>query len=156
MSFARDRQTVPAWEQIHRTRRWYMRLIGLPDDTDADARMDFVLAVFQNCFAVRDWMKVSGVEESHADTRFKATVELRLCRDICNGSKHCTIKWPSVDPQHMMVREYVPGGVGESPTDRLVVLADGEYHDPYALAKKCLDQIEAIAEEELPRGSETK
>jgi len=74
---------------------------------------------------------------------------LRVCRDLCNGSKHLLIRparRASVDADASIVREYMPGPVGDpkAANYRIVVLADGK-HDLWKLIEDCMSGWEAFA-----------
>src|SRR4029077_15837149 len=51
--------------------------------------MDIVVAFFQNCYHVRDWIVASKPSlKSQLDHLFHNHFEMGACRDICNGFKH--------------------------------------------------------------------
>jgi hypothetical protein len=82
--------------------------------------------------------------------------ELRVCRDIVNGTKHFRISEPSVDAEFSIVREYVPRPVGGGePGHRFVVHADENEvprkRDLLALADQCVELWEHFVEH---RGTE--
>lgn len=103
---------------------------------------DFMFAFFQNCFMLREWIKkTSPLSKGDLDNLFNSTPELRICRDICNGTKHYSISKPSVDAEFSILREYDPS---EASGHRLRIIvqdknhvADGKY-DLLELAGKCL------------------
>lgn len=97
--------------QWARTQRWHRRMKKAAMGEDEDQFFDYAYAFFQNCFQMRDWLKHSGkVPVSQLNTFMGGHLELKLCRDICNGSKHFTITDPSVDADFSLAREYVPRG----------------------------------------------
>jgi len=153
MSFARDRQTIPILEQLERAIRWYKRLQALyeqPAGHNADDFMDYIIAVFQNVFACRDWMLNAPVFPGKEDVgKLFESPELMLCRDICNGTKHLTINKPSVDSRFLTVREHEHSpGPGTTPEhERFVLFAAGKKHDLLGLAGDCLAQVKKFVQE---------
>jgi hypothetical protein len=132
-----------------RTLRWYARLqkvraacgqVGIHQDCE-----DYIYAFFQNCFHLRDWLLKSRViHKSQLDQLFESNVELRLCRDICNGTKHMTItRKPSIDADFYTFREYDHLHIS-SPSDdphameKFMIRASGEKWDAFELADRCM------------------
>jgi hypothetical protein len=78
---------------------------------------------------------------------FASTRELRLCRDIVNGSKHLMVKHASVDPAHRIHSEYVPppldGSASASASYDLVVAwgGNGGTIRLLELCSRCVDQV---------------
>jgi hypothetical protein len=98
--------------------RWHRRALAALDGADAnpsDAE-DFVYAFCQSAYHLRDWLQKSGAaSQAELDTLMKSTPALKLCRDVCNGSKHLTLDPARTDTDHIgLMREYVPPiGAGE-------------------------------------------
>jgi len=94
-------------EQYERMGRWYARLemeYCRFKDIDKKAELeDLFYSFFQNCYHVRDWLINSKVVTEKEYEREKKNIQpglvdaMRICRDLCNGSKHLTIKSPSID-----------------------------------------------------------
>lgn len=127
------------WQgQMERMHRWHDRVqracaAGSPDVED------FVFAFFQNCFTLREWVeKTSPLSKTDLDTFMESTPEMRICRDICNGTKHYSISRPSIDAQFSILREYNPY---EPSRYRLfILLEDMDHvvkgkHDKYNIVK---------------------
>jgi len=114
----------------------------MPSTPKADEYLDFVLAFFLNCYALRDWLQKSQmVSAIDLDTLFRANSDLQICRDICNGSKHFEINKPSIDAKFSIVREYVPDpyyGRLAYPVERLVILAGQHQREIAELVQACL------------------
>lgn len=104
---------------------------------------DYLYAFFQNCWHLCEWVQkskiVAGPKIKHL---FDSHEELRLCRDICNGTKHMTITRPSVDSQFTTFREYdwLQPSMAEGPNSnqKLMVRAAGQKHDMFVLADQCM------------------
>ena len=132
--------------QLERIHRWYSRVVQAANAGDGDLE-DFIFTFFQNCYHLREWMqRTSDVSRSDVDALFTQTPELRLCRDICNGTKHLTLRDASVDAHFSIGREYNPG----SPSGyRLFLIADDKY-DLLELASRCVEILDAFASTKPP------
>ena len=125
--------------QWQRVRRWHSRLKACR----ATDREDFLYAFFQNCAFVRDWLKndrPANVNQHELESLVGNHVELRLCQDISNATKHLRLDDPKMPREFSAAREYVPAPLGgDEPSADVVVLADGVKYDALALADRCLD-----------------
>jgi len=145
--------TSSGWEgQFETAQRWHRRLDIVRSHRRRDANTaddwDFVHAFFQNCFYLKDWLERSGVvPASELHTFINAHLEMQLCRDICNGTKHFEITKPSVDAEFSLLREYVPAN-DPSPrphiNERWLIIAGNERvgshrFDIFELADKCME-----------------
>ena len=152
--FARHRQSLPLVEQWERVNRWLAKVQTAYGSsvTDADDMMDLFYALFQNIFAMRDWLLSSGIDESKVNALF-ASNRLQLCRDIANGTKHCKLTRPSVDADFLTLREYEPASRGSAHAFRLV--ADGQRIDMYTFAGLCLWEIQQFMISEGLNGAQS-
>lgn len=98
--------------QWARLQRWHMRVErirakSLQNELNA-FDLDEVIAYFQNCYHLGDWLKVSRPDlKDSVKTFLENHLELRACRDICNGFKHKVIsREPFLDPHFNLIREY--------------------------------------------------
>lgn len=105
-------QEVEGWHgQYRRMLRWRDRVCAIDADRSSADQLDFLVAFFVACFHLRDWLKDSGVDAERLNALFRANLDLRVCRDIANGFKHCRLdREPFHDPAFSVVREYVPAG----------------------------------------------
>ena len=63
--------------------------------------LDVVVAFFQNCYPVRDWIAASKpAMKNKLDDLFRSHFEMRACRNICDGFKHRKLDKPIADSQH--------------------------------------------------------
>lgn len=141
--FARDQQAAPFKEQWDRVGRWFAKTkAAYANGTQADEMMDLFFTTFQNLFFMRDWFLRSGVDKQKVTSLF-AKQNLRLCRDIANGTKHCFISCPSVDANFRTFREYDPTLVefGFRRVEAFKVGAGGHLHDMYRLMVDCFSDI---------------
>jgi len=128
------------WQgQYTRLVRWHERMHSAAQSGSSDLE-DFVFAFFQNCYYLRDWLlKTSTITRHDMDELFHNSHELKVCRDICNGTKHLNVTSPSFDASFSIYREYSPN---EPSKHRLVVLVDNDLrdyqHNVLDLADTCL------------------
>jgi hypothetical protein len=119
--------------QWSRTKRWQKRLkITAATCQDEDEFFDHVYAFFQNCYHLRDWLKASGVVSGQKlSDFFSVHREMRLCRDICNGTKHFDLTQPGIDANFSLVREYVPENwPGDKQRGHVIVHEATDKNDP--------------------------
>jgi hypothetical protein len=104
---ARSAEKILSWRsQFHRLERWFARLAPSESVSDIE-RLDFYLAYFMNCYALRDWsIKSRAISAAQIDEMIGKNDSMRLCRDICNRSKHLVISSPSTDADFQIFREY--------------------------------------------------
>jgi hypothetical protein len=134
--------------QFRRMLRWHANLQEVRRARSAEPTMehecDTVYIFFQNAFHLRDWILEDhpGLE-SDIRALFEKSRDLQLCRDICNGTKHYRLKYPSVDGDIAIGPEYVPADApGERPhiNETWFVLAAGQRTDVFDLADRCVER----------------
>lgn len=94
-----------------RVKRWQKRLLSIKSNPEMEweDKWDFIFAFFQNCYHLKDWI---SYQHQKNPTILKSLNELmnneemKICRDICNGTKHLDISRPSLDENFYMCREY--------------------------------------------------
>ena len=129
-------------------RRWHQRLQEIRAERSAElsvADLDLVFAFFQAAYHLRDWvLNDGGAPRAELDVLIHESLALRVCRDLCLGSKHLSIQRPSVDPNASLVREYVPRSFIHPAASgaRIFVVADGK-HELWPLVDDCLAAWEA-------------
>jgi hypothetical protein len=86
-------------EQWERVNRWYNRFkminTGRPHDQPSENYQDDVYAFFLNCYHLKDWIRndqSTGAAAGKVEKFVENSVELNLCRDICNSIKHLKLK----------------------------------------------------------------
>lgn len=143
-------------EQYERVKRWYTRLKNVTDGVDHSREHNFpseyyqddVLAFFINCYHLKDWIindnsaKISSkdVEDFVSQSEF-----LRVCGDVCNGSKHLTLTTPRADKNTKLGgRNFFLslGGVIPILRARYKVLSGNKEYDAFSLATKCMEDWE--------------
>lgn len=102
-------------EQFQRTKRWFKRFEeiqnGRSHTRESEYYQDIVYAFFQNCWHIKDWIlnstNINDSQKSNIKAFFYQNTDMKICRDIANGTKHLTIKKPSIDPNiSFSKREY--------------------------------------------------
>ena len=86
-------------EQIDRANRYLNRIrdiyAGVFTTTDdRDLYEDDVLSFFMHCFHIRDWilhLNRVGINAHQLDAFINQHEALRVCADLCNGTKHCKL-----------------------------------------------------------------
>ncbi len=108
----------------------------------------------------------SDIVVNQLDQFFKTNIEMQICRDICNESKHCSLENPSIGVKIpntnkksaeglagvCIVKEYDPFQKVLKNTNpikniKYVVLAGGKKYDVFELADKCLKLWEDFFQE---------
>jgi hypothetical protein len=98
-------QMKEAKEQFERVKRWLGKVenifkekqLSLGKLLNDKENIDFIYAFFQNCYHLRDWIVTSKIiNETIVDNFIQSNIDMQICRDICNGSKHLIITKPSV------------------------------------------------------------
>jgi len=154
VGIALSAHTLHGWqEQYNRMMRFYKRTIDATDDID---RLDFCFAFFQNCFHLKDWIPVmEQINKSDWNKKWEKFIskntEMKICRDICNGTKHLKLDKPSIDKHFALFREYEPYHklLGERPNE-WKIYANGQKHSLSDLMKTCIKSWDDFIANELP------
>jgi hypothetical protein len=100
--------------------RWRDRLLPVlteDEPIEGDTVYDFTYAFFQSSYHLQDWMLATmpALKTPLAEL-FGSSFPMKMCRDICNSTKHFDYKRPTVDPQPRIGFEWglaewgMPGG----------------------------------------------
>jgi hypothetical protein len=142
--------TYGGWKnQFARMDRWYQRIQLIAKRLEETGKlsvedMDYILAYFQNCYHLKDWLKYEKVVDENDIEKWVNEISkpLMLCKVICNGSKHFILNdekrakrkhKESVYKDFQIGRGALPWGTEE----HWFVRADGEQHDIFELASEC-------------------
>ncbi len=157
MSWAGKFNKKPYVEQFERIKRWHKILnkikISNSPEKQADYQVDCIYSFFINCYHLRDWLEHSKVvDKTKIDKLFGDNIEMKICRDICNGIKHLSLTNPSIGNNvscncswHGVTlhREYIHPEMrnGNSPLkdSNYVIIADFEKINVFDLADKCIN-----------------
>ena len=107
-------------EQFDRVKRWHTRFHEIHSDRehtrDSLYNQDVVYAFFQNCWSLKDWIINSSIlsEEKVGVIKdfFYTNTDMKICRDIANGSKHLSINKPSIDSNISMSSSVISLSIG--------------------------------------------
>lgn len=138
--------SVQYLEQFERIKRWHQRLeeiyVGREHDRSTDYYQDVLYAFFQNCFYLRDWLINSGaVSKIAIDNLINADEDMKMCRDLCNGSKHLMIRDPSIDPNIKVKNKDIALELGAGmPQIKIIywIEARGGVYHAFDVATRCL------------------
>lgn len=150
------------FEQFNRVKRWYENIAltdqGRPHDRPSDFYQDEFYVFFQNCYHLKDWIRNDqsvGAAADKVEKFINNNEEMRLCADICNGSKHLYLSSSrsGQDPQFGQRKFHVR--IGGPPTtisakysiDTLVGPVDA-----FELATKCLEAWENFIRSNISSG----
>ncbi len=131
--------------QYHRMLRWYEKFkVTNPGDFEnpnIDEQHDILFTCFQNIMILKDWLHYSGsIPKSELNDYFNQNLELRVCRDICNGTKHFVLTNASVDDDFTIIREYDPFHDDlDMEKNKTIVLSGGYKFELKELAWKCIE-----------------
>jgi hypothetical protein len=140
MIFPRNEQWKIQW---HRVVRWHKRVVDLRSNQALGldvGDIDVVIAFFQNCYHLRDWLHATRPDLSaNVDAFYADTFEMAACRDICHGYKHKLLTRPSLDAGFNLCREYDHFD-NAAPVNHRWAFADGDNirrFDLFDLAERC-------------------
>lgn len=89
--------------------RWQERTNEALKQSDGKTKYDFMYAFFQSSYHLRDWLVSDGAAtKDEMKNLFDSSIELQLCRDICNATKHLQYDKPSIDAKPRISREWDP------------------------------------------------
>ncbi len=87
-------------EQIERANRYLGRIRQMYEGVidphrDRELYSDDVISFFMHCYHIRDWiiqLSKVRVTAKEVDAFINKHEALRVCADLCNGSKHCKLR----------------------------------------------------------------
>lgn len=137
-------------QQYNRVKRWYERLKLVNEskkhDLPTDYYLDEVYAFFINCYHLKDWIKNdenSKVSSEEIEDFVKNSEPLKICGDICNGSKHLSINRPRNNSNTRIgSRHFALTLGGSSPTIYIKydIVSGNKTYDAFTLAIECLNE----------------
>jgi len=143
-------------EQIERTERYLNRIRSFYKGVQnpyhsINGFEDDVVSFFMHCYHIRDWvlhLNKKGLKNSDVDEYINSHIELRICADFCNGSKHCHLtknKRTNSQP-HLIVKNHIGFDYASLNTEEFrprtekanfKIHSNGEVYDALELAEKC-------------------
>lgn len=137
-------------EQYERVERWYQRLKSITDGRKhtqpSDYYQDEVLAFFINCYHLKDWIindNSAKVSAQEVKDFVNQSEYLRVCGDICNGSKHLRIDFPKSNKNTRIKGRNFSLSLGEVlPVfqAKYKIISGRKEYDAFELATKCLEE----------------
>lgn len=100
------------WEyQWSRVQRWFKRLENIKKKYEFEELskedVDDIIAFFQNCYHLKDWIINSLPEFRERIVNFmEENLEMKICHDICNGFKHKQLDRAKIDKNFVISQEY--------------------------------------------------
>lgn len=140
-------------EQLNRVKRWHERFKeisnGREHTRDTDYYQDVLYAFFQNCWHLKDWVVNSGsLDKKIVDNFFHSNSDLKICRDLANGSKHLIIRDPSIDSDISVSNRKYSISIGGGPVKIEIIyyvrVKDYPPIDAFGLATNCLALCEGF------------
>lgn len=135
-------------EQFKRMERWGQRVEAVcqkvPEDMGDQEDEDDVLAFFQNCFHLKDWIiNDEGLEipKKEVEDFINGSECLKICGDLCIGAKHLMINKPRTDSETRINRTYTVARRITDPILRrdFIVTSRGEKYNALSLARECIN-----------------
>lgn len=136
-------------EQIERTRRYLNRIRDIykqvPYHSDNRERYsDDVYSFFIHCHHIRDWfyhLNIVGITEKDLDSFISAHIELRICEDLCNGTKHCELdkrRRHKTNSQPHIISTSFESDNETTTKGKFCIHSDGIFYDALQLAERCM------------------
>lgn len=137
-------------EQWARVNRYFDRFKKIYEgfeghDEPSEYYFDDMLAFFQNCFHLRDWLREDDFKSAKIDLTPNKYVEtetsLAICADLANAVKHMKLTYPpksGTEPKLANRSMVITGGSSIIKLEAHIE-HDGEFIDAFELAKKCMD-----------------
>lgn len=144
--------SIHGWiDQFERMQRFKARALRASNETDS---LDFSLAFFQSCYHLKDWIPVFENIPTNEWNRIWEdfiikNVEIKYCRDLCNGTKHLDVKNPSIDPKFSISRKFEEDGTDEGKFLGWILNAGGNSIDLFELMDICEFKITTLIIETL-------
>lgn len=125
------------WEQV---KRWRARVQEAAPSGDGFDLRDYLMAYMGSLFAMRDWMIHARPElNQEVHQLFEDSQELRVLRDVVNGSKHMSLSSRSSSGADSIFSEWSDEGPALT-----VPALGGPNRRAVDLANQCYGQIETF------------
>jgi len=143
-------------EQIERTKRYLERMrkiySGVEYIKDKQYYIDDVFSFFVHCHHIKDW--IIQLHNSGTETSRKKAVkifinqhyELKICADLCNGTKHCNLKNQLTDNQPCIAGRCFTSSNDEITKGKFTILSNEKCYDALELAEECMKLWESYLE----------
>jgi hypothetical protein len=135
-------------DQWARVERWFTIFgetnEGRPHDRESDCYRDEAYAFFQNAHHFKDWLKndpAVSARVGDVESMIEGSQNLRLCADLCNGSKHLKLTRHKQSADTKLGKQDFRLAVGGDPptiSAKYEVESDGKTYDAFTLAQACV------------------
>lgn len=142
-------------EQLARAERYLGRIRRIYEGVfssaghDKEEYEDDVISFFMHCHHIRDWilhLNKVGISATQLDDFINSNEALRVCADLCNGSKHCRLTrkprsglQPHVaDKAYQASTWFTGSGGGEVLQAKYAVMTSSGTVDALGLAEECM------------------
>jgi len=137
-------------EQIERTRRYLDRIrkiySGVPYQENSEYYTDDVISFFVHCYHIHDWistLNTMGLSHQDIDAFINQHLELKICKGLCDGSKHCKLTRPmkTTDQPHIAVKEFISTKLNDKihlTQGAFTIISDEKTYDALELAECCM------------------
>jgi len=111
---------------------------------------DMLWSFFQHCWHVKDWLLndplASDAQKQVASNMVHQSPALKVCQDLCNGTKHLQLRWPSSGSgaSHQYVDRIIAPGQGLVEIDCMIDDGHGKLISGKKLARECIAEWEQI------------
>ena len=139
--------------QLDRARRFHDRIQRWHDDMDEIDEVQFqddMWSFFQHCWHIKDWLANDPVVSQALKATVIAEVHrsqaLRICQDLCNGTKHLSLKTPrsGAGARHKHVETLIAPEQGRYEIDVVFDDGSGGTRSGKELARECIAEWERI------------
>lgn len=130
--------------QYDRAQRWIIRFKELKYEeySDSNYYFDIMYTCFQNIFYIKDWLvndNTTNLNNDLLNQFINNNLEIGLCRDICNGTKHLTLNSASVDQNFSIIREFNSLSIiNNKERFDIIILVAGKKYSPIILLEECM------------------
>lgn len=141
-------------EQFERAQRYLERLRAAYAGIDTGSRSkrdceDDTLSFFMHCYHIRDWivhLNKLGIGSREVDAFINGNECLKICADLCNGTKHCVLThatrtgWqPHIAGKQYRSSVWLTGTGGEEVLHgKYWIMTSSGMVDALALAEECM------------------
>lgn len=96
---------------------------------------DTLYSCFQNIFMLKDWLLCNtSLKKQELNDFINNNIEIGICRDISNGTKHFDINHPSVSEHFGIINEFNPmSSFNKSSIKTIVIISAGYKYKPIDL-----------------------
>jgi hypothetical protein len=139
--------------QLDRARRFLERVQRPHEDIEDMGDVDFqdmMWSFFQHCWHVKDWIRhdplASSAQKNAASDGAHQSAVLKICRDLCNGTKHLRLDRPGSGSgaSHQYVNTTIVPGEGRFEMDCMIDDGHGKVIPGKQLARDCIAEWERI------------